>query len=162
MELGADAYVEKPFSFQYFNTLLSSLINKKLREKELFLQKPFIPIQQVSMNKSDEQFMNKIIEIIYDNLTNPDFNVEKLAEFAFISRSNLHRKFKNLLDLSPVDFIRIVRLKKAAQLIKEEGCRVNEVCYLVGINSPSYFIKLFQKQFDMTPKEFEKHDSYIP
>jgi signal transduction histidine kinase/ligand-binding sensor domain-containing protein/DNA-binding response OmpR family regulator len=159
LELGADAYVEKPFSFQYFNTLLSSLLNKKLREKELFLQKPFIPIQQVSMNKSDEQFMNNIIEIINDNLTNPDFNVEKLAELAFISRSNLHRKFKNLLDLSPVDFIRIVRLKKAAQLIKEEGCRVNEVCYLVGINSPSYFIKLFQKQFEMTPKEFEKQNS---
>jgi DNA-binding response OmpR family regulator len=159
LELGADAYVEKPFSFQYFNTLLSSLLNKKLREKELYLQKPFIPIQQISMNKSDEQFMNNTIAIINENITDSDFNVEKLAELAYISRSSLHRKFKNLLDLSPVDFIRIVRLKKAAQLIKEDGCRVNEVCYLVGINSPSYFIKLFQKQFGMTPKEFEKQST---
>jgi AraC-like DNA-binding protein len=102
--------------------------------------------------------MNKIIEIINENITDSDFNVEKLAELSYISRSNLHRKFKNLLDLAPTDFIRIIRLKKAAQLIKENGCRINEVCFLVGINSPSYFIKLFQKQFGMTPKEFEKQD----
>lgn len=158
LELGADAYVEKPFSFHYLNTLLSSLLSKKKREKELYLQKPFIPIQQVSMNKADAQFMDAIIEIINENLTDSDFNVEKLAELALISRSSLHRKFKSLVDLSPTDFIRLIRLKKAAQLIKENGYRVNEVCYLVGINSQSYFIKLFQKQFGMTPKEFEKHD----
>ncbi len=158
LELGADAYVEKPFSFQYFTALLSSLLNNKRREKELFLQKPFLPIQQVGMNKADEQFMNKIIDIINENITDSGFNVERLAELAFMSRSSLHRKFKSLLELSPTDFIRIVRLKKAAQLIKENGSRANEVCYLVGINSPSYFIKLFQRQFGMTPKEFERQE----
>jgi len=159
LELGADAYVEKPFSFQYFSTLLHSLLNNKKRDKELFLRKPFLPIQQVSMNKADEQFMNRVIEVINENIVDSDFNVERLAELVYMSRSSLHRKFKNLLDLTPTDFIRIMRLKKAAQLIKENGSRVNEVCYLVGINSPSYFIKLFQKQFGMTPKEFEKQES---
>ena len=71
-----------------------------------------------------------------------------------MSRSSLHRKIKEVSDMTPIDFIRLIRLKKAAELIREKGYRTNEVCEMVGINSPSYFIKLFQKQFGMTPKEF--------
>ncbi|GHU72814.1 hypothetical protein FACS189413_16440 [Bacteroidia bacterium] len=73
-----------------------------------------------------------------------------------MSRSNLHRKIKALTELTPIDFIRLIRLRKAAELIQTGQYRVGEVCYLVGINSSSYFIKLFQKQFGMTPKEFEQ------
>ena len=79
-----------------------------------------------------------------------------LAELVCMSRSSLHRKIKAISDTSPTDFIKMVRLKKASELIAEGSYRVGEVCYMVGINSPSYFIKLFQKQFGMTPKEFEK------
>ena len=71
-----------------------------------------------------------------------------------MSRSSLHRKIKEVSDMTPIDFIRLIRLKKAAELIRERGYRANEVCEMVGISSQSYFIKLFQKQFGMTPKEF--------
>ena len=73
-----------------------------------------------------------------------------------MSRSSLHRKITVIAGTSPADFIRLIRLKKATELIIDGRHRIGEICFLVGINSPSYFIKLFQKQFGMTPKEFEK------
>lgn len=159
LEMGADAYIEKPFSFNYLITQLTTLLNNRKREKEAFIRKPFLPVQQMGMNKADEQFMNKIIKIIQENITDNNFNVEKLSELVYMSRSSLHRKIKALSNLTPTDFIRLIRLRRAAEIILEGEYRVGEVCFLVGINSPSYFIKLFQKQFGMTPKEFEKQNT---
>jgi signal transduction histidine kinase/ligand-binding sensor domain-containing protein/DNA-binding response OmpR family regulator len=158
LETGADAYVEKPFSFQYLQTLLTSLINNRRREMELFLRKPFLSAQQYRMNKADEQFLNNMIEIINKNISDSDFNVESLADAVNMSRSSLHRKLKVMIDTTPIDFIRLVRMQEAARLIQEGKYRIAEIGYLVGINSPSYFIKLFQGQYGMTPKEFEKQN----
>lgn len=159
LTLGADAYIEKPFSFNHLLTQLNTLLNNRMREREAFMQKPFLPIQHIGMNKADEEFIEKIVEIITENITDINFNVEKLSELTYMSRSSLHRKITALSDLTPTDFIRLIRLKKAAEIIQEGKYRVGEVCYLVGINSSSYFIKLFQKQFGMTPKEFSKQNS---
>lgn len=98
--------------------------------------------------------MKKISDAIIANLRTPGFNVEQLASEMCMSRSSLHRKIKEVSNLTPIDFIRLIKLKKAAELMREHGYRTNEVCEMVGISSPSYFIKLFQKQFGMTPKEF--------
>jgi signal transduction histidine kinase/ligand-binding sensor domain-containing protein/CheY-like chemotaxis protein/AraC-like DNA-binding protein len=159
LEMGADAYVEKPFSISHLITQLTTLLNNRRREKEAFMRKPFLPIQHIGMNKSDEQFMQRIIDIISDHITDPNFNVESLSEKLFMSRSNMHRKIKALTELSSIDFIRLVRLRKAAELLRSGQYRTGEVCFLVGITSPSYFIKLFQKQFGMTPREFVKQHS---
>ena len=113
-----------------------------------------MPVQSSGISKVDEQFISRITELITKNIRSPEFNVEQLASEMCISRSSLHRKIKEGSDMTPIDFIRLIRLKKAAELIREKGYRANEVCEMVGINSPSYFIKLFQKQFGMTPKEF--------
>jgi len=159
LKVGADAYIEKPFSFNHLLTQLTTLLNNRMREREAFMQKPFLPIHQIGMCKADEEFMEKIIEIINENITDGNFNVEKLSGIAYMSRSSLHRKIKALSGLPPTDFIRLIRLKRAAELIQEGRYRIGEICYLVGINSSSYFIKLFQKQFGMTPKEFYKQNS---
>ncbi|HET9571550.1 MAG TPA: two-component regulator propeller domain-containing protein [Bacteroidales bacterium] len=156
---GADAYIEKPFAYNYLTAQLQTLLQNRMREREAFMQKPFLPIQQIGMNKADEKFIEKIVEIITEYLTDVSFGVEKLSELVYMSRSSLHRKITALTDLTPIDFIRVIRLKKAAEMIQEGKYRVGEVCYLVGINSPSYFIKLFQKQFGMTPKEFQNLNS---
>lgn len=156
LKIGADAYIEKPFSFQYLLAQLISLFDNRRRDKEAFMRKPFLPSSSMGMSKADEELMVKLIGIIEDNITDPNFGVERLSEIVFMSRSSLHRKIKVISGTSPADFIRLIRLKKATELIIEGRYRIGEVCYLVGINSPSYFIKLFQKQFGMTPKEFEK------
>jgi len=155
LKAGADAYVEKPFSMTYLNMQLTTLMTNRRREKEAFMRKPFLSVQNIGMNKSDEFFLQKVIDIIQENITDPEFNVERLAEYVFMSRSSLHRKIKALTEMTSIEFIRFIRLKQSAELIQSGEYRVNEVCYLVGINSSSYFIKLFQKQFGMTPKEFQ-------
>jgi ligand-binding sensor domain-containing protein/signal transduction histidine kinase/DNA-binding response OmpR family regulator len=159
LEMGADAYVEKPFSMNHLVTQLTTILNNRRREKEAFMRKPFLSVQHIGMNKADEEFIQKIISLIEENITDSDFSVEKLAENVYMSRSNLHRKIKALTELTSIDFIRLIRLKKAAELIQSGRYRTGEVCYLVGINSSSYFIKLFQKQFGMTPKEFAKQQN---
>jgi ligand-binding sensor domain-containing protein/DNA-binding response OmpR family regulator len=156
LETGADAYVEKPFYMNHLIAQLTTILNNRRREQEAFMRKPFLSVRHIGMNKADEEFVGKIIDIIEENITDSDFSVERLAENVFMSRSNLHRKIKALTELTSIDFIRLIRLKKAAELIQSGKYRTGEVCYLVGINSPSYFIKLFQKQFGMTPKEFAR------
>lgn len=151
---GADAYIEKPFSFVHLLTQVETLLLNRKRERESFVKKPYLPVQSSGISKVDEQFISRITELITKNIRSPEFNVEQLASEMCISRSSLHRKIKEVSDMTPIDFIRLIRLKKAAELIREKGYRANEVCEMVGINSPSYFIKLFQKQFGMTPKEF--------
>ena len=156
LKLGAEAYVEKPFSFNYLKTQVFSLLSNRRIEREAFSKRPFFPVHNMQMNKGDEEFANRVIKEIQNNITDINFGVERMAENLGMSRSNLLRKIKNLFNLSPVDFIRLIRLKKAAELIQEGKFRIGDICYMVGINSSSYFGKLFLKQFGMTPKEFEK------
>jgi ligand-binding sensor domain-containing protein/signal transduction histidine kinase/AraC-like DNA-binding protein len=155
LKMGAEAYVEKPFSFHYLHTQITTLLTNRRKEREAFAKRPFFPVHNMKMNKADEEFMDKIIRLIYDNIDDYNFNVEHLAELLFMSRSSLLRKIKALTNLSPVDFIRLIRLKKAAELILEGRHRIGEIGYMVGINSPSYFSKLFLKQFGIMPKDFE-------
>ena len=158
LRLGAEAYVEKPCSYNYLTTQIFSLLNNRQKEREAFSKRPFFPVNNMQMNKADKEFMDKIKAIIHENISDENFGVEKLAEILFLSRSSLLRKIKVLSGLSPNDFIRLIRLKKAAELILDGKHRIGEICYLVGINSPSYFSKIFLKQFGVTPKDFEKQN----
>ena len=107
-----------------------------------------------AMTRADEQLMSQLITRVRENLTDANYNVEALAAAMNMSRSSLHRKIKALTDLSPLDFIRVIRLKRAAELLQEGELRINEICDRVGFQSPSYFAKIFQKQFGVTPTEF--------
>ena len=107
-----------------------------------------------AMSGADEQLMSLLISNVRENLADTNYNVEALATAMNMSRSSLHRKLKALTDLSPLDFIRVIRLKRAAELLQEGELRVNEICDRVGFQSPSYFAKVFQKQFGVTPTEF--------
>ena len=154
LRAGADAYIEKPFSFAHLMIQIENLLANRKRERESFLNKPYLPVHGSNVNKVETDFLEKASRLIIDNIQDSSFNVEQLAQEMCMSRSSLHRKIKEMSDLSPIDFMRLIKLKKAAELISEKGYRVNEVCEMIGINSPSYFIKIFQKQFGMTPKEF--------
>ncbi len=159
LKAGAEAYIEKPFSYDYLKAQLLSLLDNRQKEREAFSKRPFFPMRNMQMSREDEEFMGKVIEVINANLEDETFNVERMAEDLCLSRSSLLRKIKTLFNLSPIDFIRLIRLKKAAELIQEGKYRVGEICYMVGFSSHSYFSKLFSKQFGMTPKDFEKQIS---
>lgn len=154
---GADAYIEKPFSMKHLLAQIKAIFDKRLRDRQNYSRNPFMTsVANSGMSSADKALLDKITHSIEENITDPNFGVEMLADQVNLSRSSLHRKLKDLIGTSPTDFVRLIRLKKAADLITEGSYRIGEVCYIVGINSPSYFIKIFQKQFGMTPKEFEK------
>ncbi|MDR2764991.1 MAG: response regulator [Tannerella sp.] len=161
LKTGAEAYVEKPFSFNYLYTQIVTLLTNRRKEREAFAKRPFFPVHNMHMNRADEEFMDRIIGVIHGNLSDGNFKVEHLAEILCMSRSSLLRKIKALTNLSPVDFIRLIRLKKAAELILEGKYRMGEICDQVGIHSPSYFSKLFLQQFGMTPKDFANQNQYV-
>lgn len=156
LKVGAESYIEKPFSFEFLKNQILSLLNNRKKEREAFSKRPFFPVQNMQMSKEDEEFMNKVLNIINENISDESFNVERMAELLYMSRSSLLRKIKTLFGMSPLDFIRVIRLKRAAELIQEGKYRVGEICYMVGFSSHSYFSKLFCKQFGIMPKDFEK------
>ena len=154
LELGADAYIEKPFSVEYLQACIANLINSREKLRQAFAQSPFVAANTMALTKADEEFIKRLNEVIQINYGNPEFSMDDMADKLNMSRSNFYRKIKGVLDLSPNEFLRLERLKKAAQLLKEGENRVNEICYMVGFNSPSYFAKCFQKQFGVLPKDF--------
>lgn len=154
LEVGADAYIEKPFSSEYLLAVTTNLINGRKKLREVFTNYPLVTVNSVALTKTDTDFLAKLQEIIHANLGNPEFKMEDIAKTMNMSRANFYRKIKGKLDLTPNDYLRIERLKVAAKLLKDNKYQVSEVCYMVGFNSSSYFSKCFKKQFGVLPTEF--------
>ena len=119
LKYGAEAYVEKPFSFNYLKEQVLSLLDNRRREREAFAKRPFFSVNNMQMNKADEEFMNKVIKVIEDNITDDNFGVERMADILCMSRSSLLRKIKTLFNLSPLDFIRLIKLKRQPSLSRK-------------------------------------------
>ena len=156
MLIGADAFIEKPFSLKYLDACLNNLIKRRRALMQRFSQQPAETIEPLANNELDNELLTKMNHIIVENMTNPALSVNFLAEQLNISRSGLFSKIKALTDVTPNEMIQVVRLRRAAQLLAEGQYRVNEVCYMVGFSSPSYFSKCFQKQFGKKPGEMMK------
>ena len=154
MNCGADAYIEKPFSMKYLEACIRNMLEMRKLLQSKYSHMPLEPITEIGSNEVDNDFLLKMKQLIEDNLTNPSLSVVFLAEQMNISRSSLFAKIKALVDVTPNEMIQLVKLKKAATLLKSGKYRINEVCYMVGFSSPSYFSKCFQKQFGMKPGEF--------
>ena len=156
LDAGADAYVEKPFSMEHLLAQVTNILVNRNKIKQSFINSPLQNIGSIATTKADEIFLEKVTQVIHKNLTDVAFDVDHLAEALNMSRSSLQRKIKGVSELTPNDFIQLVRLKKANELLQEGSYRINEICFLVGFNSSSYFSKSFKKQFGMTPKDFVK------
>jgi signal transduction histidine kinase/DNA-binding response OmpR family regulator len=154
MNSGADDYIEKPFSLQYLEAKLVNLLESRKALQKKFSKMPFVPLSSIAANKADDEFLLKLNAIIVNHITDTDFSINQLANELCVSRSGLFAKIKSLTDVTPNELIHVIRLKKAAELLSQNKYRINEICYLVGFNNPSYFAKCFQKQFGILPKEF--------
>lgn len=154
LEAGADIYIEKPFSIKYLLASAQNIINNRESLKRSFAEQPFVDGESIGLSRADKRFMKSLDEFVQANLSRDDLSIEEIAEALHLSRSSFYRKIKGVLNLNPNEHLRIERLKRAAQLIKSGECRINEVCYMAGFNSPSYFAKCFHKQFGVYPKDF--------
>jgi signal transduction histidine kinase/DNA-binding response OmpR family regulator len=154
LDSGADGYIEKPFTTELLIAQILNLIKNRSLVRQNFTNSPLAHFKSVAMNKTDEEFLKKLNSFLMDNISETDLNVERIAEIMRISVSTLYRKLKALTDLNSVEYIRLARLKKAAELLSEGNYRINEISYLVGFSSPSYFATSFQKQFGISPSQF--------
>ncbi|MDR2472577.1 MAG: response regulator [Tannerella sp.] len=156
LDAGADAYVEKPFSMEHLKVQILNILTNRNKLRTTFINSPVQNTGSIALTQADEMFLNKATQVINKYLSDIEFNVDVLAEELSMSRSSLHRKIKGLSELTPNDFIQLVRLKKAAELLHSGLYRINEVCYLVGFGSSSYFAKIYKRQFGVSPKDVKK------
>lgn len=155
LEYGADAYIEKPFSIDHVKATVKNLISRRARMHEAFQSSFEMTMDKERIAGGDREWLSKVNDIILKNITNDAYCVDELARDMSVSRTVLQRKLKALTGSTPNDYIRLIRLKKAAELLSQGSYRVSEVCYLVGFNSPSYFTKCFVNQFGVKPKNFQ-------
>lgn len=154
LEIGADAYVEKPFSPEFLQVQVASLIKNRNKIKAYFASSPLIHIKTMAYSKGDEQFLEKLQDIIDKNLNKSGLDVEYLAEQMNMSRPTLYRKIKSISDLTPNELINLARLKKAGLLLNQGNLNIYEISEMVGYNSQTHFGRNFSKQFGMSPSEY--------
>lgn len=156
LDTGADAYIVKPFNTEILKSRIASLLTNRriLKNKFSGIQQQSDKIQKITLKSADEALLDKIMKIINENLSETNLNVEMLAEAVGLSRVHLHRKLKELTNLSTRDFIKNIRMQQASELLKEKKLTISEVAYAVGYNSLSHFSSSFKDTYGVTPTEY--------
>jgi signal transduction histidine kinase/DNA-binding response OmpR family regulator len=157
LETGADDYLTKPFNSKELGIRVQNLISQRQKLRELYRKEFLLEPSAVSVESADEKFLNRTRELIEEQLADPELSVEELGKSMAMSRMQLFRKIKSLTDQSPSEYIRTIRLKRAAQLIKSEYGNLAEITYEVGFNHPSYFAKCFRDLYGVAPSEYAKN-----
>lgn len=152
---GADGYLGKPFDQEMLKVQIDSIVNNRKTLKERFSNEVTFDVTEISHSPADDKFLEKINSVLDDFLSDQDLNINKLCSLLNVSPSKLYRKIKELTNLSPNEFIRTLRLKKASELLIQKNCNVSEVAYLVGFSDPLYFSRCFKKQFGVAPRDYQ-------
>ncbi|WP_313157012.1 hybrid sensor histidine kinase/response regulator transcription factor [Sphingobacterium multivorum] len=157
MEAGADAYISKPFNIDILRVTLANIAKRQKQLQEKFKSRIAISTTKPEIVSMDQKFMQKAISIVEINIGKADFLVEDLCREMAMSRVNFYKKILALTDKTPSEFIRFIRLKRAAELLDKSQLYVAEVAFLVGFNEPKYFRKYFKEEFGVTPNEYKKN-----
>lgn len=154
LEVGSDAYLEKPFSLEHLRKQINNLITSRQRLREMFATSTKLAPVEIAVSQKDKAYIEKLNSEIEKHLLDVNFSIDTLSEFMNMSRSNFYRKIKSISGMSPNDYLKTIRLKKAAELLLSQDYRINEVYEQAGFSSSSYFAKCFKEQFGMLPREF--------
>lgn len=160
LRMGADDYITKPFNINILLSRCNNLVNNRIIMQEKFSKQPQGNVQILTNNIMDKKFMDKVMEIIEQEMENGDFNVDMLATHMSISRTKLFSKLKAITGQTPADFIMTLRLKRAAFLLKNNmELNIAEISDQVGFNVPKYFSKCFKERYHVTPQTYRKGDT---
>ena len=155
LETGADDYITKPFNTKILMARIRNLIDLRRQLQQKMKRQMMLQPAEISVSSIDEEFIKELQGAIEKNLSDPEFTVEELGKKLYMSRASLYRKIQALTGESPNHFIRNYRLKRAAQLLKENFGNVTEVAFEVGFSSSAYFTKCFKEQFQQLPSSFQ-------
>lgn len=154
-ELGADAYIPKPFHIDYLLLRVRKLLEYQKRMNELLKDKHINnQFSEVDMEQGDREFLNALVKAVEDNLAEPDLDAAKLEDILCISKMQLYRKLKSLAGMTPSEFIKRIRLKYAAVLLRSSKLTVSEIFYQTGFNNRSYFFREFKKIYGQAPNDY--------
>lgn len=156
LRLGADDYITKPFSVEVLLLRVAKLLEWTLKGHQDFKNKLEVNPSEITITPLDEQFLQKAIKIVEDQMSNSELNVEMLGEQLGMSRSFLYKKLMAVTGLGPAEFIRTIRVKRGKALLERSQLQVTEIAYMVGFNSLKSFTMNFKAEFGMTPREYQK------
>jgi AraC-like DNA-binding protein len=157
-ESGANDYVTKPFSFEILQARIKNLIAQREAFQKVFHKQLDVKAGDIQITSLDEKLIGKAIKIVEENISNPDFSVEEFSRELGMSRVHLYKKLLSITGKSPLEFIRTIRLQRAAQLLEKSQLTVAEIAYQVGFNNPKYFTKYFKDQFNVLPSAYGHDD----
>ena len=154
---GADEYLSKPFNLDILLLRIEKLIEQQNRRKEKFTQKIEVNPKEITITTIDEQLIQKALACIEQNMNNPEYSVQQFSQDMRMDRTVLYKKLQSITGLSPSDFLRSIRLKRAAQILVRGQFPIAEVAEKVGFNTPKYFTKYFKEAFGVTPSQYAQN-----
>jgi signal transduction histidine kinase/ligand-binding sensor domain-containing protein/DNA-binding response OmpR family regulator len=151
---GANDYITKPFSFEILESRIHNLLNLRSLGHKQFQKHLDIKVSEIEVASVDEKLIQDAVQLVEDNLVNKDFSVEEMSHMLAMSRVHLYKKLHSLTGKTPIEFIRFIRIQRAAQLLTKSNLTVSEIAYQVGFNHPKYFTKYFREVYKMLPSQF--------
>ncbi len=153
-ETGADDYLTKPFNFQILEAKIANIINLRRNMRQVFKNKLQIEPQDITVTSLDEQFMKKVLDLVEKNISSSEYSIETMSHDMGMSRTLLYKKILALTGKSPLEFVRLLKLKRAAILLSRSQMNVSEIAFQVGFNDPKYFSKHFRNEFGVLPSKY--------
>lgn len=156
IESGADAYITKPFNVSLLLARIFKLIELRDKLRQKYSNEPGLAHSIICTNDKDQKFSTKLNEVLNEHMTDTEFSVNDFAGIMGLGRTVFYKKVRGVTGYSPYEYLRVMRLKKAAEMLLTEDLTIAEVAYSVGINDPFYFSKCFKSQFGVSPSAYRK------
>ena len=157
LRYGADHYITKPFNNEFLIASIDNLLQQRKKLFEALVQKKktiHLSPEPVVITSKDETFLKAVIRVVETKMEDPDFNIDSVAETMALSRTNFYKKFKSLTTLTPMEFVRDMRLQRAKQYLDAGGHNISEVAYLTGFSNPKYFSTVFKEKYHVSPTDY--------
>lgn len=158
LESGADDYITKPFDFEILNLRIKRLLHLQQKRQDNFKWQMEIAPSEITITSLDEILIKKAVQYVENNISRNELSVEELSSELNMSRVHLYKKMLSITGKTPIEFIRIIRLKRAAQYLRDSQQTISEITYQTGFSNPKYFRKYFKEEFGVLPSEYQERE----